>query len=206
MTNLRTWMWVALFAVIAGCMQSVCLAADGPNLVTLDRLQAVYRAENIAQERYLAFAAKADDEGYKQAASLFRAVARAEQILYTYHFDAIKELGGVPEDVASQPLTVASTKENLEKSSNKAEADQLDADFTTYVKNARAEGNRNAAKVLEYARVVEAQNSHLFAAAAKNVEQMRGGPRGYYICGVTGFVSPTLDMASCPGPDWEKVK
>jgi rubrerythrin len=199
-------MWIALFAVIAGCMQSVCVAADGPNLVTLDRLQAVYRAENIAQERYLAFSAKADSEGYKQAAALFRAVARAEQILYTYHFDAIKELGGIPEEVASQPLTVASTKENLEKSSNKAEAEQLDADYATYAKNARAEGNRNAAKALEYARIVESQDVRLFAAAAKSLDQMRGGPRGYYICGVTGFVSPTLEMGSCPRPDWEVVR
>lgn len=205
MTNSRTWMWIALLALIAGCMQSVCLAADAPNLVTLDRLQALYRTENIAQERYLAFADKADNEGYKQAAALFRAVARAEQILYTYHFDAIKELGGVPEEVASQPLTVGSTKENLEKSSNKAEAEQLDTDYANYAKTARAEGNRNAAKILEYGRIVEAQNIHLFAVAAKSLDQMKGGPKGYYICGVTGFVSPTLDMASCPGPDWERV-
>lgn len=207
MTNLRTWMWVALFAVIAGCVQSAILAADGgPALVTLDRLQAAYRAENIAQERYLAFAAKADEEGYKQAASLFRAVARAEQILYTYHFDAIKELGGVPAEVESQPPTVGSTKENLEKSSNKAEADQFDADYTTYVKAARAEGNRTAAKVLEYARIVQVQNVRLFAVAAKSVDQMRGGPKAYYICGVSGVVSATLDAANCSGPDWEKVR
>ena len=207
MTNLRTWMWIALFAVVAGCMQSAILAADGgPALVTLDRLQAAYRAENIAQERYLAFAAKGDEEGYKQAASLFRAVARAEQILYTYHFDAIKELGGVPAEVESQPPTVGSTKENLEKSSNKAEAEQFDSDYTTYVKAARAEGNRTAAKVLEYARIVEAQNVRLFAVAAKSLDQMRGGPKGYYICGVSGVVSPTLDAANCSGPDWERVR
>jgi rubrerythrin len=200
-------MWVALFAVIAGCVQSAILAADGgPALVTLDRLQAAYRAENIAQERYLAFAAKADEEGYKQAASLFRAVARAEQILYTYHFDAIKELGGVPAEVESQPPTVGSTKENLEKSSNKAEADQFDADYTTYVKAARAEGNRTAAKALEYARIVQVQNVRLFAVAAKSVDQMRGGPKAYYICGVSGVVSATLDAANCSGPDWEKVR
>jgi len=200
-------MWIALFAVVAGCMQSAILAADGgPALVTLDRLQAAYRAENIAQERYLAFAAKADEEAYKQAASLFRAVARAEQILYTYHFDAIKELGGVPAEVESQPPTVGSTKENLEKSSNKAEAEQFDSDYTTYVKAARAEGNRTAAKVLEYARIVEAQNVRLFAVAAKSLDQMRGGPKGYYICGVSGVVSPTLDAANCSGPDWERVR
>jgi len=74
------------------------------------------------------------------------------------------------------------------------------------VKTARAEGNRQAAKVMEYARTVEAQNVRLFAAAAKNLEQMRGAPKGYFICGVSGFVSPTLDGASCPGSDWEKVK
>lgn len=205
MTNFRTWTSIALFALIAACMQNACLA-DGPNLVTVDRLQAAYRAETIAQDRYLAFAVKADDEGYKQVGSLFRAVARAEQILYTYHFDAIKELGGVPEEIASQPPTVASTKDNLEKSSNKAEADQLDTDYVTYVKTARAEGNRNAAKVLEYARIVEAQNVRLFALAAKSLEQMRNGPKGYYICGVSGVVSTTLDAGNCTGPDWEKVK
>ena len=101
-------------------------------------------------------------------ASLYRAVARAEQILYTYHLDAIQELTGVPADVDSQASTVGSTKENLEKSSNETEADQLDTDYATYVKAARAEGNRNAAKVLEYARIVEAQNVRLFAAAARN--------------------------------------
>ena len=102
--------------------------------------------------------------------------------------------------------TVASTKENLEKSSNKAEAEQLDADYATYAKTARAEGNRDAAKVLGYARIVEAQNVRLFATAAKSLDQMRGGPKAYFICGVTGFVSPTLDMGNCPGPDWEKVR
>lgn len=204
MTNLR--ICISLFAGLAGVMPSACLAADGPILMTLDRLQATYRAETIAQERYLAFAVKADEEGYKQVGSLFRAVARSEQILYTFHFDAIKELGGVPEEVASQPATVASTKENLEKSSNKAEADQLEADYSRYVKTARAEGNRNAAKVLEYARIVEAQNVRLFAVAAKSLEQMRNGPRAYYICGVSGLVTTTLDAGNCGGPDWEKVK
>lgn len=126
--------------------------------------------------------------------------------MYTYHFDAIKELGGVPEDVVADQPTVASTKENLEKSFNKTQADQLDADYASYVKAARAEGNRNPAKLLEYARVVEAQNVRLFAAAAKNLEQMRGNPRGYYICGVSGFVAATLDAANCAGPDWERVK
>ena len=206
MLNLRTFIWISVVALTAGVTQSTCLAVDGPNLVTLDRLQAIHRTEIIAQDRYLAFAAKADNEGYKQVASLFRAVARAEQILYTYHFDAIKELGGVAEEVIAELPTVASTKENIEKSSNKAGADQLDADYATYVKTARAEGSRTAAKVIEYARNAEAQNVRLFTAAAKSLEQMRGTPKGYFICGVSGFVTPTLDAANCAGSDWERVR
>jgi rubrerythrin len=206
MRIIRTGIWISLFAGLTGTLPNTCLAADGPNSVTVDRLQAAYRAENIAQERYLAFAKKADDEGYKQVGSLFRTVARSEQILYTFHFDAIKELGGVPEEIASQPPTVASTEENLEKSSNKAEADQFDNDYATYVKTARGEGSKNAAKVLEYARMVEAQNVRLFALAAKNLEQMRNGPKAYFICGVSGLVTTSLDAASCAGPDWERVR
>lgn len=199
----RTLGAVSLFA-IAG---SICTAADGPSLITLDRLRAVHHTETIAQERYLAFAVKADEEGYKQVASLFRAVARAEQILYTFHFDAIKELGGVPEDfVGEQSLTVGTTRENIEKSLDKAAADRLDAEFATYVKTARAEGYRNAAKVFEYARSVETQNIRLFTAAAKGLEQMRNGPKPYYICGVSGVVTATLDQASCAGSDWERVR
>ena len=69
-------------------------------------------------------------------------------------------MSGVPEEIAQQPATVASTTENLDKSSNKAEVDQLDD-----VKAARAEGSRTATKVLEYARIVESQNFRLFALA-----------------------------------------
>jgi rubrerythrin len=198
--------------LIRGILLSITLftvavvAADGPNLATVEHLQAAHRAEMNAEARYLAFATKADEEGYKQVASLFRAVARAEQILYTYHFDAIKELGAVPEDVVTGEVTVASTKDNLEKSSDKAAGDQLDSEYTGYAKAARGEGNRTAAKVFDYARLVEAQNFRLFAGAAKNMDHMRGNPSGYFICGLTGFVSVTMDPANCGSPDWERVR
>jgi rubrerythrin len=206
MTYIRTITQVLLVALLVAVLQTVVIAADGPNFATLERLQAAHRVETIAQERYMAFAAKADEEGYGQVASLFRAIARSEQILYNFHFDAIKELGGTPEDVAAENPAVGSTKENLEKVVNKSGWDQLDSDYATYIKTARAEGNRNAAKTFEYARQVEAQNFRLLAGAFRSLEQMRGGPKPFYLCGVSGFVSPKLEPASCAGPDWEKVK
>jgi len=204
MRKLRTILWAAGVVVIVCLTLSVCEAANGPNGGTLDRLQAAYRAEMNAQARYLAFAVKADEEGYRQVGNLLRAVARGEQILYTNHYSAIKALGGTPEDVTPVEPTIGTTKENLERSADKNAADQLDSDYATFAKAAHAEGNREAAKTFEFARAVEAQNFRLFSAAAQKLESMRGTPRGYYICGQTGFVSIAMD--NCSSPDWERVK
>jgi rubrerythrin len=204
MFTLRAYVWFSAVVAFVLLAPSVCGASGGPNLATLDRLQAAYRAEMNAQARYLAFAVKADDEGYRQVANLFRAVARGEQILYTNHYDAIKALGGTPEDVTPVEPKAGTTKENLEQSANKNAADQFDSDYATFAKAAHAEGNREAAKTFEYARAVEAQNFRLFAAAAQKLDSMRGGPRGYYICGASGYVSVTME--NCSSPDWEKVK
>src|SRR5574340_157266 len=162
-------MGICLSLLIAAALPGPGLGADSPYAATVQHLQAAHHVETNAEAAYLAFAAKADEEGYGHAASLFRAIARAEQVLYTFHYDAVKELGAVPEDAPAAQPTVGSTKENLDKSASKAAADQLDSDYATYAKTARAEGNRNAAKTFDYARQVEMQNFRLLSAAAKSV-------------------------------------
>ena len=47
---------------------------------TLDNLVTAYNGESNAHARYVEFAKKADEDGYGQVASLFRAAARAEEI------------------------------------------------------------------------------------------------------------------------------
>jgi len=70
------------------------------NEKTLENLKAAFAGESQANRRYLAFAKKADAEGFKQAAKLFRATAEAE----TVH--ALKHLAVMD--------GIKSTKENLE--------------------------------------------------------------------------------------------
>ena len=62
-------------------------------------LQDAFAGESQANRKYLAFAKKADQEGYKQIAKLFRAAAEAETVHAHNH---LRELGGIK-----------STKENL---------------------------------------------------------------------------------------------
>src|SRR5512137_518463 len=68
---------------------------------TEDALQEAFAGESQANRKYLAFAAKADAEGFKQVAKLFRAAAEAETIHAHNH---LRELKGI-----------RSTKENLEE-------------------------------------------------------------------------------------------
>ena len=42
---------------------------------TMDNLKEAFAGESQANRKYLAFAAKADEEGYAQVARLFRAVS-----------------------------------------------------------------------------------------------------------------------------------
>ena len=67
---------------------------------TEKNLQDAFAGESQANRKYLAFAKKADKEGYGQVAKLFRAAAEAETIHAHNH---LKELNGIK-----------STRENLE--------------------------------------------------------------------------------------------
>ena len=59
---------------------------------TLDNLKEAFAGESQANRTYLAFAKKADEEGYPQAARLFRAAADAETVHAHNHLNVI---GGV---------------------------------------------------------------------------------------------------------------
>jgi rubrerythrin len=52
-------------------------------------LREAFAGESQANRKYLAFAAKADKEGYPQAARLFRAAAEAETIHAHNHLKAL---------------------------------------------------------------------------------------------------------------------
>ena len=66
---------------------------------TTEHLMEAFAGESQANRKYLAFAKKADQEGFPMAARLFRAAAAAETVHAHAH---LKVLGGIK-----------STKENL---------------------------------------------------------------------------------------------
>ena len=65
---------------------------------TTDNLKTAFAGESQANRRYLAFAKKADDEGYEQVARLFRAAADAETVHAHAH---LRVMGGIGETKAN---------------------------------------------------------------------------------------------------------
>ncbi|MCA1809812.1 MAG: rubrerythrin family protein, partial [Lentisphaerae bacterium] len=61
-------------------------------MATQDNLQAAFAGESQANRKYLAFAKKAEQDGYAQVAKLFRAAAEAETVHAHAHF---RVLGGI---------------------------------------------------------------------------------------------------------------
>ena len=65
-------------------------------MTTQDNLKEAFAGESQANRKYLAFAEKADQEGYRQVARLFRAAAAAETVHALNH---LRVMGGVGKTV-----------------------------------------------------------------------------------------------------------
>jgi rubrerythrin len=164
---------------------------------TLENLQAAFNGESNAHARYLAFAAKADQEGYGEVGSLFRAAAKAEEVHAANHAVVIKRLGATPEAKIETPV-VSSTKENLE-AAIKGETYERDTMYPDFLKQARAEGNRDAVQTLNYAKTAEAEHAKLYSKVLNDLPRLKGSKsKDYFVCTVCGYTTAQMDFSKCP--------
>lgn len=164
---------------------------------TLENLQAAFNGESNAHARYLAFASKADQEGYGEVGSLFRAAAKAEEVHAANHAVVIKALGATPEAKIDAPV-VGSTKENLE-AAIKGETYERDTMYPEFLKQARADGNRDAVQTFNYAKTAEAEHAKLYSKALNDLPKLMGSKsKEYFVCTVCGYTAAQIDFSKCP--------
>jgi rubrerythrin len=147
---------------------------------TLKNLKGSFVAESQAHLRNLAFAIKAEQEGYRQVARLFRAVAEAEGV---HAFNHLRLLGGVSE--TQQNLETAFERENLAGST-----------YPQFIKEANEENNSNVAMIFSYSRDVERGHAKLYEKALDDM--LADVDTEYYVCGVCGYVSDGVLPDECP--------
>jgi rubrerythrin len=163
---------------------------------TLDNMMSAFNGETNANARYLAFAKKADEEGYGKVASLFRAAARAEQVHFERHAEVIKALGGTPAVTIETP-DVKSTKENLEAAMN-GEIYENTVMYPAFVKQAEAENLPDAVDAFEDAMKAEGVHAALYKSALADLEAWKGASKDFFVCPRCGNVVDALPAMACP--------
>jgi rubrerythrin len=164
---------------------------------TKENLLAAFQGESNAHSRYVAFAAKADQEGYGRVASLFRAAARAEEIHAKNHADVLKKTG-VDAKADLKAPDVKSTRENLQ-AAIAGETYERDTMYPSFLEKARQDGNRPAIETFNMAKMAETEHAKLYAAALAGLEAAKGSSaETLYVCTVCGYTTTKLDFEKCP--------
>ncbi len=188
---------IAAAMAVAGCGQSakdVC--RQHASAETLANLETAFNGESNAHARYVAFAQKADQEGYAQVASLFRAAARSEEVHARNHARVIRSFGAEPKaDV--KPAEVKSTAENL-RAAIDGETYERDTMYPQFLTRAREENNDSALETFEFALNAEASHADLYTEALANLDTAKGPAQTFYVCRVCGYTTKTLPAERCP--------
>jgi rubrerythrin len=154
---------------------------EGMMKKTEKNLWDAFSGESQANRKYLAFAKKADQEGYKQVAKLFRAAADAETVHAHNH---LRELDGIK-----------STKENLSEAIN-GESYEFQKMYPQMIEDAKSEGKKGAERSFSYANEVEKVHADLYR---KALENLGNNPDiDYYVCQVCGYTAEGEAPDQCP--------
>jgi len=145
-------------------------------------LKEAFAGESQANRKYLAFAAKADQEGQPQVARLFRAAAEAETVHAHNH---LRTLGGIK-----------STKENLQEAIA-GETHEFKKMYPEMIGAAKAEANKPAERTFNFANEVEKTHAQLYQKLLDNMGKSQEN-YSYYVCPVCGFTAEKAAPGVCP--------
>ncbi len=149
---------------------------------SMDDLKNAFAGESQARSKYLAFARKADEEGFPQVARLFRAAAEAEGVHAYNHLRAMDGIGSTAEN-----LQTAISGENYEVTSM----------YPPMIAEAKAAGNRRAQATFQFAIEVEQTHEALYREALALLGQPEEA-YDYYVCPVCGHTHKRSAPDRCP--------
>ncbi|MDO8689637.1 MAG: rubrerythrin family protein [Dehalococcoidia bacterium] len=151
---------------------------------TTENLREAFAGESQANRTYLAFAKKADAEGFPQIARLFRAAAEAETVHALAH---LQVLGGVK-----------GTSENLQ-AAIKGEGFEFQEMYPKFLAEANAEGNKKASNSISNALAVEEIHHRLYSEALATLKSGKDLPsKTIYVCAVCGNTVYGSAPDECP--------
>ena len=145
------------------------------NQKTLENLMEAFAGESQANRKYIAYSKKAEADGKKNAAKLFKAASDAETIHAQKHFEVAGKIKSTVEN-----LNDAVIGENHEYQSM----------YPEFLKVAQEEGNQAAIRTFTYALKAEEVHARLYKEALDNLEQEE--EVFYYLCPICGNIEKVV--------------
>ena len=147
-------------------------------------LKDAFAGESQANRKYLAFSKKAEQEGHRRAARMFRAAAAAETVHAHNH---LRELGAV-----------RSTRENLLEAIT-GESYEFQKMYPQMIDDARTEGREGALRSFLYANEVEQVHATLYKKVLDSLERDKGREvEDFHVCQVCGYTVEGEAPDECP--------
>lgn len=146
-----------------------------------ENLKEAFAGESQANRKYLAYAKKAEQEGFKQVSKLFRAIAEAETVHAHNH---LRQMAGIK-----------STSTNLNQALE-GEVYEFQQMYPRMIATARSEGNKDAEMTFTFANEVEKVHATLYQKALE--ELGKNTETDYYVCQVCGYTIEGEPGEKCP--------
>ena len=151
---------------------------------TNDNLQDAFAGESQANRKYLAFAKKADEDGFAQVAKLFRAAAAAETVHAHAH---LRVLGGVKD-----------TADNVQAAVD-GEGYEFKSMYPEFLAEAEKDGDKGAIGSFKNALAVEEIHHGMYAEALEAVKSGSDLPADkIFVCPVCGNTVYGAAPDKCP--------
>jgi rubrerythrin len=141
-------------------------------MATMDNLNEAFAGESQANRKYLAFAMKAEQDGFAQVAKLFRAAAEAETVHAHAHF---RVMGGINDTAANLEAAV------------EGEGFEFQEMYPKFLDEAQNEGQKPAEISFRNALAVEEIHHGLYSEALEAVKSGKDlDPAPVWVCPVCG--------------------
>lgn len=151
---------------------------------TEKNLRDAFAGESQANRKYLAFAQKADGDGFPQVARLFRAVAEAETVHAHAHLRVLGDVKGTAENI---------------QDAIEGEAHEFKEMYPAFLQEAQAEGNKRAEISIKNALAVEETHHGLYSEALAAVQAGNDLPEAMvYVCPICGHTEIGGAPDRCP--------
>jgi rubrerythrin len=150
---------------------------------TAENLKEAFAGESQAYQKYSAFAKKAEHDGFRQVARLFRLTAEAEKIHAEGHLKATDGVG--------------STLENLQAAVG-GETYEFTTMYPPMLQQATADKHK-AQRMFSYAVAAEEVHARLYSLAIETVKNGKDlDVPDFFLCPVCGYIEFGMAPDKCP--------